>query len=81
MHCLKTTWHLVPSSEIKNRPIGCHWVFKINHNMDGTINRFKAQLDTKGYAQTYGIDYEETFASVAKMVTMRTVIVLAAAKG
>ena len=56
-------------------------MFKIKHNVDGTINRFKAQLITKGYAQTHGIDYEGTFALVAKMTTVRAEIAFAAAKG
>ena len=51
------------------------------HNTDGTVNRFKARLVAKGYAQTHGIYYEGTFALVAKMTTVSTVIVVAAAKG
>jgi hypothetical protein len=38
-------------------------------------------LVTKGYAQTYGIDYEETYNLVAKMIIVRSVIAMAAAKG
>ena len=40
-----------------------------------------ARLVAKGYAQTHGIDYDETFALVAKMTTVHTVIAAAAAKG
>jgi hypothetical protein len=38
-------------------------------------------LVAKGYAQTYGIDYEETYSLVAKMTTVRVIIVMATTKG
>jgi hypothetical protein len=38
-------------------------------------------LVAKGYAQTYGIDYEETYSPIAKMTTIRAIIVMATAKG
>jgi hypothetical protein len=39
----------------------------INHKADDYVDQYKARLVTKGFAQTYGIDNEETFAPVAKM--------------
>jgi hypothetical protein len=74
------TWELVPLPEGK-KAIGCKWVYKVKHNSDGSISRYKARLVTKGYAQTHGIDYEETFALVAKMATMKAAIAVAASRG
>jgi hypothetical protein len=64
------TWDLVrlPSGK---KPVGCRWVFTVKYNSDGTVKRYKAKLVAKGYIQTYGIDYLETFAPVAKMNIVR----------
>jgi hypothetical protein len=56
-------------------------VYTVKHNADGFVSRYKARLVTKGYAQTYGIDYEETYSPVAKMITIRAIITMVAAKG
>jgi hypothetical protein len=74
------TWELVVLPKDK-KAIGCKWVYKVKHNADGFVNRYKAKLVAKGYAQTYGIDYEETYNPVAKMTTIKIIIVMATSKG
>jgi len=45
------------------------------------VSRYKTRLVAKGYAQTYGIDYEETYSLVAKMTIVRAIIAMATTKG
>ena len=53
----------------------------MKYTEDGMVNRYKAWLVAKDYAQTHDIDYKESFAPIAKMTTIRTVLALVAAKG
>ena len=59
-------WDLVELPHGKNA-VGCKWVFTIKLKANGSIDRYKARLVAKGITQTYGIDFQETFAPVAKM--------------
>jgi len=73
------TWELVVLPKDK-KTIGCKW-YKVKHNANRSVSRYKARLVAKGYAQTYGINYEETYSPIAKMITIRTIIAMAAIKG
>jgi len=74
------TWELVALPKNK-KAIGHRWVYKVKHNVDGSMSKYKIRLVAKGYAQTYGINYEETCSPIAKMTTVRVIIVMAVAKG
>jgi len=71
------TWELVklPAGQ---KPIGLKWVYKLKKNAEGEIVKYKARLVAKGYVQRQGIDYEEVFAPVARLETVRLILALAA---
>ncbi|WVZ75637.1 hypothetical protein U9M48_023674 [Paspalum notatum var. saurae] len=63
------------------RPIGTKWVFKNKQGENGMVVRNKARLVAQGFCQKEGIDYEETFAPVARLEAIRILLAFAASKG
>ena len=61
--------------------IGTKWVFRNKSDENGTIVRNKARLVAQGYNQEEGIDYEETFAPVARLESIRMLFAFACHKG
>jgi hypothetical protein len=66
-------WELVTLLKDK-QPIGCQWVYKVKHNVDRFINKYKSRLVTKGSIQIYNINYEETYNLVVKMTIVKIVV-------
>lgn len=73
------TWMVTPLP-LEKTMIGCKWIFKIKHNQDGSINRHKVWLVTKGYTQHEGINYTDTFSLKAKMTTIKTLLTITSSR-
>ena len=66
---------------LTKKPINYKWVHKVKYNSDGSTERYKARLVIRGDEQIEGFDHHETFAPIAKMVSVRCFLSVAAAKG
>ena len=69
-------WDVVPRPEGKS-VVTSKWIYKIKHAADGSIEKYKARFVAHGFSQKEGIDYEETFAPVARYTSIRSVLAFA----
>jgi hypothetical protein len=69
-------YDVVPRPE-NRKVLGSKWVLRIKRGPDGAIQKYKARVVAQGFTQIEGVDYDETFAPVAKLASLRAVLALA----
>ena len=74
------TWELVDLPK-GSKPLGCKWIFKRKLKLDGSIDKYKAQLVAKGFNQREGVDYFDTYAPIIRITSIRLLIAFAALRG
>ncbi|XP_019090156.1 PREDICTED: uncharacterized protein LOC109128397 [Camelina sativa] len=74
------TWD-VCSLPPNKKPIGCKWLYKIKYHADGTIERYKARLVSKGYTQEEEVDFHETFSPVCNLTSVKLLLAISAISG
>ena len=62
-------------------PSDCKWAYKVKYKSNGTIERYKVHLMAIGFTQIKGLDFHETCAPVAKLVSVHVFLSLAIARG
>jgi hypothetical protein len=73
-------WDIVPRPKRKS-VVTSKWIYKIKHIADRSIEKHKARFVARGFSQVEGIDYEETFAHVARYTSIRAIISLVGSMG
>ena len=72
------TWDLV-TLPLGKSVVDCKWIYKIKTHFDGSIECYKSCLVAKGFTREYEIDYEETFAPVARISFVHALLAIVAA--
>ena len=71
------TWELTDLLE-DSQAVKCKWVYLTKHDTQGNVTHYHAHLIAKGFPQTAGVDYEESFTPVARLDSLRLLLLLAA---
>ena len=68
-------WTLIDLPD-ERRAIENKWIFKKKMDADGNVTIYKAQLIAKGYRQVQGVDYDETFSTIAMLKSIRIMLAI-----
>ncbi len=74
------TWDLVPLPKGR-KLVWCKWIYRTKFVADGSVDKHKARLVSKGFSQLPSIDYIETFALVTKMNSIHLTLAIVIAHG
>ena len=73
-------WDVVPRPQDKS-VVSSRWLYKVKQTTDGSVEKHKARFVARGFSQVEGIDYDETFALVARFSSIRLILALSAQIG
>ena len=73
-------WEIVSRPEGKS-VVTSRWLYKLKHAADGSVEKYKARFVVRGFSQVEGVNYDETFAPVARYTSIRALISIAAEMG
>ena len=73
-------WEIVSRPEGKS-VVTSRWLYKLKHAADGSVEKYKARFVAQGFSQVEGIDYDENFVPVARYMSIRALISIAAEMG
>ena len=72
-----SAWEIVPRPEGKS-VVGSRWIYKVKQAAEGSVEKYKERFVARGFSQIEGIDYDETFAPVARYSSIRMIVALSA---
>jgi hypothetical protein len=75
-----SAWEIVPRP-VDKLVVGSKWIYKVNQVDDGSLEKYKARFVARGFSQIEGIDYDDTFAPVARTSSIRSILALSAQMG
>ena len=73
-------WEIVPRP-VGKLVVGSRWIYKVKQATNGSVEKYKARFVSRGFSQIEGIEYEETFALVARYSSILTILALLARMG